>query len=59
IIKELHRLYGDFGSGYPHDPRTVRFLEDWFRRNPGEVPPFIRGSWSTVKRIRRRLLFQG
>ena len=59
IIKELHRLYGDFGSGYPHDPRTVRFLEDWFRRNPREVPPFIRGSWSTVKRIRRRLLFQG
>lgn len=59
IIKELQRRYGDFGSGYPHDSRTVRFLEDWFRRNPREVPPFIRGSWSTVKRIRRKLLLQG
>ncbi|KYH36743.1 MAG: hypothetical protein AYL28_005960 [Candidatus Bathyarchaeota archaeon B23] len=55
IIRRLREHYGDFGSGYPHDPKTVRFLEEWFSRHPDGCPPFIRGSWSTVKRIRGRV----
>ncbi|WP_054843003.1 ribonuclease HII [Vulcanisaeta distributa] len=50
IIKELHREYGDFGSGYPSDPRTTAFLRDWVR-NHGDLPPIVRRSWSTVRRL--------
>lgn len=51
IIAELRREYGDFGSGYAADPRTVRFLEDWVRTH-GSFPEFVRKSWDTVKRIK-------
>lgn len=51
IVAELRREYGDFGSGYCHDKRTVSFLEAWFREKDW-CPPFIRASWATVKRIR-------
>ena len=51
IVAELRREHGDFGSGYCHDERTVSFLEAWFREKDW-CPPFIRGSWATVKRIR-------
>ncbi len=50
IINDLRREYGDFGSGYPSDPRTVRFLRDWVRVH-GDLPPIARRSWSTVKKI--------
>ncbi|BDR92767.1 ribonuclease HII [Vulcanisaeta souniana] len=50
IINELHREYGDFGSGYPSDPRTIRFLKNWVREH-GDLPPIVRRSWSTVKKI--------
>lgn len=51
IVADLRQVHGDFGSGYCHDERTISFLDAWF----GETdccPPFIRGSWATVKRIR-------
>jgi ribonuclease HII len=53
IVAELRIKYGDFGSGYPHDVKTISFLEAWFRERDG-CPHFIRSSWSTVKRIRSR-----
>lgn len=49
--KKLRESYGDFGSGYCSDRKTVAFLESWFMDND-VCPPFIRGSWSTVRRIR-------
>ncbi len=51
IAAELREVHGDFGSGYCSDRRTVAFLIDWFRE-ADRCPPFIRGSWATVKRIR-------
>lgn len=51
IVAELRERYGDFGSGYPSDYKTVSFLESWFKENDS-CPPFIRGSWITVRRIR-------
>lgn len=51
IVAELRMEHGDFGSGYPHDRKTISFLEAWFREK-GPRPPFIRCSWATVKRIR-------
>jgi len=49
-IANLHRQYGDFGSGYITDPRTIDFLKTW-RRTHTEFPPIVRLSWRTIKRI--------
>ena len=38
------------GSGYPSDPRTVRFVSD--RLSLGPAPPYVRASWSTLVRIK-------
>jgi len=51
LVAELRREHGDFGSGYCSDRRTITFLEAWFREKDW-CPPFVRGSWATVKRIR-------
>ncbi len=39
----------DIGSGYPSDPKTKAFLNDWFEQND-ECPPYVRRSWKTVDR---------
>jgi len=49
-IAELHQRYGDFGSGYSSDPRTIKFLEQWVREH-GKLPEFARKSWETAQRI--------
>jgi len=48
-IAELHERYGDFGSGYPADVRTIAFLERWVREH-GKLPDFARRSWETAQR---------
>lgn len=50
-ISELKERYGDLGSGYPSDPKTIRFLERLLR-DRGECPSFVRASWATVRRLR-------
>lgn len=49
-IEELKEKYGDTGSGYPSDNRTIRFLEKWVRKY-SELPSFARKTWKTVERI--------
>ena len=49
-IEGLHAGYGDFGSGYITDPKTMSFLRDW-RRAHVEYPPIVRRSWKTIKEI--------
>lgn len=49
-VELLRARYGDFGSGYPADPRTVSFLKEWLRREGG-FPPFARKSWKTWKAL--------
>jgi ribonuclease HII len=49
-IAEIENQYGDFGSGYPSDERTILFLEDWVRKH-GSFPGFVRKSWKTISRI--------
>ena len=51
-IAELRERYGDFGSGYSSDPRTIVFLERWVREH-GKLPEFARKSWKTAQRIER------
>jgi ribonuclease HII len=49
IVNELKR-FGDVGSGYCHDPKTISFLKKWVREY-GELPSFVRHSWITAKNI--------
>lgn len=50
-IAELARVYGDFGSGYPSDPRTTGFLQQCLKKM-GEYPDFVRRSWKPVKKVK-------
>ena len=49
-ISELKEKYGDLGSGYPSDRRTVSFLAKILDKN---VPPpdYVRSSWYTIKKL--------
>ena len=49
-INTLREKYGDLGSGYSSDPKTRQFLTTWLREKKS-LPPFVRKSWKTVKRI--------
>jgi ribonuclease HII len=49
MIKKLHNTYGDFGSGYPTDPKSIAFLTDMIR-NEEDLPFFVRRSWKSVSR---------
>ncbi|WP_291767356.1 ribonuclease HII [Caldivirga sp. UBA161] len=55
IISRLKETYGDFGSGYPSDPRTIDALRRWV--NGGSLPPIVRRSWRTVRRMINGKLF--
>ena len=50
-IREFHQQYGDFGSGYPNDPATRRFLADWIRAH-NTYPDIVRQTWETARDIR-------
>ncbi|MCS7128069.1 MAG: ribonuclease HII [Sulfolobales archaeon] len=49
-ISGLRRAYGDIGSGYPRDPKTIKWLREAYKtyENP---PQIIRRSWSSLKDI--------
>ena len=51
VISDLHREYGDFGSGYASDSRTIRFLEEWIKTHD-DYPSFVRRSWAPAKKIK-------
>ncbi|AEK72110.1 ribonuclease HII [Thermococcus sp. 4557] len=53
-IEKLKEKYGEIGSGYPSDPRTRAFLENYYREH-GEFPPIVRRSWKTLKKIEEKL----
>ena len=50
-IEKLKGKIGDFGSGYPSDERTIKFLKSFYADN-GKWPTGTRKSWKTVERIR-------
>jgi ribonuclease HII len=50
-IAELASRYGDFGSGYPSDPRTISFLQQCLEKQ-GEYPNFVRRSWKPAKKAK-------
>ncbi|AAB98116.1 TPA: ribonuclease HII [Methanocaldococcus jannaschii] len=50
IIDYYKKIYGDIGSGYPSDPKTIKFLEDYFKKHK-KLPDIARTHWKTCKRI--------
>ena len=53
-IERLHEEYGDFGSGYITDPKTMQFLRA-YRRSHDKYPPIVRVSWKTAKEVEDEL----
>lgn len=53
-VRKLRERFGDFGSGYPSDPRTTRFLRDYWLKNRS-FPPIVRKSWKTIKKLESEL----
>jgi len=51
-IDKLREKYGDIGSGYPSDDVTRRFLNKLIQE--GELPPYVRKTWNTVKKEPKR-----
>ncbi len=49
-IAALREEFGDFGSGYPSDPKTIRFLQEWFSEHRS-FPGVVRHSWKTVRNV--------
>jgi ribonuclease HII len=52
-IQELSDKYGEIGSGYVTDPRTIEFLEKWLATH-GSYPWFVRKSWKPAKELRSK-----
>jgi len=46
LVAELRKTLGDFGSGYPSDPRTRKWLAE--RVASKNLPPEVRRGWKTV-----------
>lgn len=55
-VLALHEEYGDFGWGYPSEPKTRNFLESWYRQH-GRFPPCARAKWRTLQCL--QLALQG
>ncbi len=50
IIEDIKkRVDMDFGVGYPHDERTIKFIENCVKKN--NIPVYIRKSWVTTQNI--------
>jgi len=54
-IEKLRREYGDFGSGYPSDPKTLSFIKKTLREKG--LPPIVREDWRTIAKARQLTLF--
>lgn len=51
LVKALEKNVGvEIGSGYPADPKTIKFLENWIQEH-GKLPDFARSSWETARRL--------
>ena len=50
-IAELAKKHGDFGCGYPTDPKTISFLQQCLEKL-GEYPDFVRKSWKPAKKAK-------
>ncbi len=52
-ISALKEKHGNIGSGYPSDPKTIKFLEKWIKKT-GCYPEFVRKSWKPAKKLKTK-----
>jgi ribonuclease HII len=51
LVGEISKAMGeDVGSGYPHDPVTIEFLRNYYKKNH-KMPDCVRKSWKTTDAI--------
>jgi len=50
-IAALKCAYGDFGSGYLSDKKTMCFLKQWLQTH-AEYPNCVRKSWKPAKQVK-------
>jgi len=52
LIEKIEEDAGvSFGSGYPSDPKTIEFLEDYYKLN-NSFPDYVRTEWKTLANIK-------
>ena len=54
-VARLRQSYGDFGSGYPSDPKTLEFIKQ--RILSGSLPDIVRADWRTVLKAKQLTLW--
>jgi len=52
IIEEYQKVYGDFGSGYPSDRKTIDFLLTYLDEDK-ELPGIVRKTWKTLTKLKQ------
>lgn len=50
-LKKEYRKIGEIGSGYPSDPKTKKFLQNF---TYDEMPEIVRKSWRTVQGFKNK-----
>jgi len=50
-VAKLRTAFGNFGTGYLTDPRTMAFLKTWLKTHD-EYPEFVRKSWKPAKQAK-------
>ncbi len=50
-IEALKQEYGDFGCGYPSDPKTISFLQQHLKKFRS-YPDCVRKSWKSARRVK-------
>ncbi len=54
-VRELEKKIGlPLGSGYPSDPKTRKFLENWIKEH-GSLPDIVRHSWKTSENLLKKM----
>lgn len=54
-VREIEKKIGlPLGSGYPSDPKTKKFLENWIKEH-GSLPDIVRHSWKTSENLLKKI----
>ncbi|MBI5553486.1 MAG: ribonuclease HII [Candidatus Diapherotrites archaeon] len=49
-LRKLSEEFGEMGSGYPHDPKTMEFLRAYVKTH-SRLPEFARAHWQTAANV--------